>query len=356
MPDTDLPRPSATRVILRFRPPEHPASASDSVRNDLSACTRCGDTLFLSCDETAGIERLRRIDDTWGDHRHFPLADFTKLPDGGHEEVDIEGLRIDDDWLWVTGSHALKRGKPDGPDDAKALKKLAKIKRDGNRQFVGRFPLVQTPHGLEPVRKDGDRRMTRVQFTKHGKLRHWLEEDEHLAPFLGIPSKDNGLDVEGIAARGLRVWLGLRGPVLRGFAVILEFHFEETRGGYLKPRRIDGGARYRKHLIDTGGHGVRDLVIDGADMLILTGTPLAGDGAASILRWRDATGCTASSVQMAPAVSPALRLPYRDADDNPEGITAWDDGGWLIVHDSPHPARLDSETEDYLADVWHLTG
>ncbi len=60
-------------------------------------------------------------------------------------------------------------------------------------------------------------------FGARGKdLRDLLEDDEHLAPFLAIPGKDNGLDVEGIAVRGDRVLLGLRGPVLRGWALVLE--------------------------------------------------------------------------------------------------------------------------------------
>lgn len=355
MPETDLPRPSATRVTLRFRPPDHPLSPDAVVRDDLSACARSGDTLFLACDETSGVERLRKVGRGWGQHRHFDVADFIDLPEGSGGEVDIEGLAIDDGWLWITGSQSLKRGKPDGRDGAKGLERLARIKRDGNRQFLGRLPLVATPEGLEPVARDGKRRAAHVAFQPGGKLRRWLRDDAHLAPFLGIPSKDNGLDVEGIAARGARVWLGLRGPVLRGHAVILEFVFREAKG-ILKPRRIDGRARYRKHLLDTGGHGVRDLAFDGDDLLVLTGTPLAGDGAAAILRWTGAVGSAASAVHLAPDVAPALALPYAAADDNPEGLTAWEDGAWLIVHDSPHPARLSTETEDYRADLWHLTG
>ena len=59
-----------------------------------------------------------------------------------------------------------------------------------------------------------------------------LKKDDHIAPFMqrglpdgtvkGIPSKDNGLDVEGLAVSGNRVFLGLRGPVLRGWTVVIE--------------------------------------------------------------------------------------------------------------------------------------
>ena len=50
---------------------------------------------------------------------------------------------------------------------------------------------------------------------KQGELAKALKRDAHLGPFRKIPSKENGFDVEGIAARGSRLLLGLRGPVLR---------------------------------------------------------------------------------------------------------------------------------------------
>ena len=46
-----------------------------------------------------------------------------------------------------------------------------------------------------------------------------------------LPSKDNGLDIEGLAVLGNRVYLGLRGPVLRGRAIILELELEESEPG-----------------------------------------------------------------------------------------------------------------------------
>ena len=57
----------------------------------------------------------------------------------------------------------------------------------------------------------------------HNQLIEALAEDEHLGPFLqmGLPSKDNGFDIEGLAVQGNQVFLGLRGPVLRGWAIIL---------------------------------------------------------------------------------------------------------------------------------------
>jgi hypothetical protein len=45
-----------------------------------------------------------------------------------------------------------------------------------------------------------------------------LADDPHLGFFVGamIPGKENGFDVEGLAFYQNRIFLGLRGPVLRG--------------------------------------------------------------------------------------------------------------------------------------------
>jgi hypothetical protein len=46
-----------------------------------------------------------------------------------------------------------------------------------------------------------------------------LAEDPHFEGFIRtkvIPGKDNGFDSEGLAVADDRVFIGLRGPVLRG--------------------------------------------------------------------------------------------------------------------------------------------
>ncbi|WP_445187429.1 DUF3616 domain-containing protein [Pseudonocardia sp. Cha107L01] len=97
-------------------------------------------------------------------------------------------------------------------------------------------------------------------------LANLLAEDEHLAPFLAIPAKDNGFDVEGLAVHGETLYVGLRGPVLRGFAVVLELLPEEAAPGRLRLVPIEGERCYRKHFLDLGGLGVRDLCPHGPDL------------------------------------------------------------------------------------------
>lgn len=347
-----------SRVRLRFQDERAFANVNDPIEKDLSALARAGGSLFTCCDETAGVDRLTATGEDWGNHQHFNLGAIFDLPGGPDGEMDIEGLDCDDDWLWIVGSQSLTRGKPDEDDTPQdALKAMARIKRDANRQFIGRVPLEQDGAGLVPRTETEAGPAAHVAFRKGGMLRRWLRKDVVLAPYLDLPSKENGLDIEGIAARGLRVWLGLRGPVFRGMAVVLELEFKiKRKGGHLKARRIEGRRRYRKHLVDTGGQGIRDVKLDGDDLLLLTGPTMAGDGRADILRWRRAVDARASGVVPADQVETLLELPYRGHRDHPEGLVRWPEaarGGWLVVYDSPAEERL-GEDKSVTGDIWRL--
>ncbi|MEM1363106.1 MAG: DUF3616 domain-containing protein [Pseudomonadota bacterium] len=342
-------------VTLAFAPPGEALGTDKEVRLDLSGVERYRDTLFLGSDETSGIEVLRRGSQNWGEHVHIPLHDFFDLPGGPEGEMDIEGVAVHQNWLWLTGSHALKRGNARGiADPTAAMKKLGRLRFDINRQFVGRLPICDTPDGPRPVLRDGDRRAGHLKFTKSGKLRKWLSCDPLLGPFVDLPSKDNGLDIEGLAVLGNRLWLGLRGPVLRGYASIVELELKADKKGRLKAKRIDGRRRYRLHLLPTAGAGVRDLVRDGDDLLALLGPAMAGDGATSVLRWRDGVHRRTSGVWNGPEVETALELPYRDLKDNPEGLTRWDADHCLIIHDSPAAHRLSATAHEIRGDLWRL--
>jgi hypothetical protein len=290
----------------------------DPLHKDLSAVTRIGDCLFLACDETASVERLRRLDDgSFGDHQHFPLDALVDLPAGADGEMDIEGLCADDGFLWIVGSHSRKRCKPkrDENDHSEALRKMEEIEREPNRYFLGRIPLVEEGPGLfTPARSDGERQAAWLKLgKKRSALERWLSEDPHLGPFLSVPSKENGFDVEGLAVRGNRIWLGLRGPVLRGHAVVLDLELEQRAPERLKGCRIDGGRRYRKHLLDTRGLGIRDMRFVGDDLLLLVGPTMSLEGPAFVLRWCE--------------------------------------GAVLIIYDAPAPERTDPDTFTVRADV-----
>lgn len=169
-----------------------------------------------------------------------------------------------------------------------------------------------------------------------------------------MPSKENGLDVEGIAVRGDRAWLGLRGPVLRGHAVVLGLDLKEPKKGRLKACRVDGSRRYRKFLIDTRGLGIRDMRLDGDDLLLLVGPTMSLDGAAFVLRWRDAVHDDSAGVVDPSSVEVVTELPYSREVDHPEGLELWPEGGsgaLLVIYDAPAPDRVDPGNYTVRADV-----
>lgn len=338
------------QVELRFTP----ESQAARTHVNLSAIRQDGRCLWVAGDETATAERLTAELDTdgtvtgYGDQRTIPLADLVDLPAGPDEEADIEGLARADGWLWAIGSHSLKRRRvKEHHSAAKARKRLATIVREDNRHILVRIPLVTGPDGLpEAVRADGDRTAA-VLGGRGDALTDLLADDPHLAPFLHIPGKDNGVDIEGIAAMGERLYIGFRGPVLRGWAVLVEIRPETHPDdpGRLKPRPIDGEERYRTHFLDLGGLGIRDLCPDGDDLLILAGPTMALSGPVRVLRWRGAAKVAAPDIVHRHELDHVGDLPHGDGEDHAEGIAVLDESHGpeptlLVVYDSPAAERL----------------
>jgi Protein of unknown function (DUF3616) len=342
------------RVELRFAE----ESRAAETHTNLSAVRQDGRCLWVAGDETATVERLTaELDGSgrvtgYGDQRTIALADLVELPAGRDEEADIEGLARSNGWLWAVGSHSLKRRRiKEGHGDAKARKRLATVLREENRHILVRIPLVAGPDGLpEAVAEDGGRTAA-VLGGRGDSLTDLLADDPHLAPFLAIPSKDNGVDIEGIAAvspeDGERLYIGFRGPVLRGWAVLVEIRPETHPDDphRLRLRRIDDQARYRTHFLDLGGLGIRDLCPDGDDLLILTGPTMSLSGPVQVVRWPGAAKVAAPDIVHAHELELVGNLPHGDGEDHAEGIAVLDESHGpgptlLVVYDSPTGERL----------------
>jgi hypothetical protein len=360
--------PSAEPVTLSFA--GH--ADAETLRDQLSGVVQIGDALWLGSDEGSTLERLTPgADGAYGAHASFRLADVLDLPDDDDEEVDVEGIDVADGWLWVVGSHAARRSKPrDGSDVDAALERLARVRRRGNRYLLARIPVSRGADGRSVLARETPaddpsaepRVAARLEGSKRGNaLTHALRHDEHLADFLCIPGKDNGLDVEGLAVGPERVFVGLRGPVLRGWAVVLGLRVEAhaTDPSLLRLRRLDPHDRkYDKHFLDLRGLGVRELCVDGDDLLVLAGPSMVLDGRAAVFRWRGGARAEGDSLVRPPTLEHLLELPYGVGGDegveHPEGlaIVTRPDGrrGLLVVYDAPHAARHtgpDAVTADF---------
>jgi Protein of unknown function (DUF3616) len=355
------------QIRLSFRSADQLAHADEPVRGDLSALVAQGSTLWVANDERAAVERLRAQEDgSYGEHHPFQLRDYFDLPGDRDDEMDIEGLEIDGDYLWVLGSHSLTREKPKpgSKDHADALRRLTEVEYHPSRHFLGRVPLLARDgtFTLEASVSLGDGPLAPACLDprpKRGALGKLLKADEHVGRFIKVPAKENGFDLEGIAVRGSRVFLGLRGPVLRGWAIILQLDLKETRPGRLRPRRIGpDGERYRKHFLDLEGLGIRDLTFDRDRLLILAGPTMDLDGPVRVFAWPDCLAAGRQTIITGDELEPLLDVPFQRGADHAEGIAVLGraDGGaeLLVVYDSPARQRLHDDGTSIDADVFQL--
>jgi hypothetical protein len=369
------------RALLRFGEGEE----AEGIVGDLSAATFGPDgTLWVASDELSGgrvtVSALtRKESDIYGRHRLFPLDESVELMEqtGRKTEADIEGLHVAEGYLWVTGSHSSKRSRPKHQSAAKDLERLARVATERNRYLLGRLPLqdgVPVRRAADPGNPDRPPlTAARLAESEGGNiLIDALQGDVHLGPFLRtlhledgrhgilpLASKENGFDIEGLAVLDGRLFLGLRGPVLRGWACLLEIVCVDAGEGRLGLDTIDGGERrYRKHFLDLDGLGIRELAVDGRDLLILAGPTMTLDGALRLFRLRRPAKLGDDSItsRSNAALQPLFDLPFGRGGDNAEGlaVTSWhEQRAVLVVYDGPLPARRPAPGAVY-ADLFRL--
>src|SRR5690348_11578228 len=339
----------AGHVALRFT-----ASAGVGAPVNLTAVHAQAGHLWVAADETAVLGRLvldpPAAPTRAGRQRVFRLADRVQLPGSAHGEADLKGITGTGGWLWAIGSHALVRRRPKPEhDDMKVARRLGKLRRDPNRYVIVRLAVqLGVDRHPEPVRVSRDgRRSALIGAPGAETLVDLLRADTHLAPFLAIPGQDNGFEVQGLAAVGDRLYVGLRGPVLRGWAVVLEVRpaQDPTDPGRLALGILPEGARYRKHFLDLGGLGVRGLCPDGDDLLVLAAPTMPLSGPVRVHRWREAVRAPAGQLVRGPDLAVAAAVPHGDGVDQAAAIAllAPEAGDprirLLVVYDRPGTAR-----------------
>ena len=351
----------------------------EGISKSLSAFVRLGDSIFAAGDEGVDLARLKESDDgtsfklkelinlsNWFDLPIPPLQEQTNQI----MEIDLEGMDFDyeNQLLWMVGSHSLKRGKANATFDTKKnLEVLGQVKPDANRFFLGCVFLHKNKNNqfrLSPRQGDNNTRAAQLRCdATTSELLDEIRRDKLLVRFCnkngGIPGKDNGIDIEGLAcARDGRVLVGMRGPVLRGISIILE----------LAPKRIDSpntkadqlqltkigptGLKYRRHFLDLAGHGIRDLCWDGDDLLVLAGPTTGLDSPPLIFRWKAAIkafGKMSSNEEKFiwrsenTLVQQSLGPTWKQVEagtDHAEAMTLFDKKRLMIGYDSPSTKRF----------------
>ena len=346
----------AKKIKLNFDPELSLNKEGKHVRDGLSTVLHTEDDLWLSCDERTTIERLTlQKDGSFGAHRSFCLTDYLQLPDSNNSEIDIEGMGMANSYLWLVGSHSLKRKKPRKHESvAQQMKRLSKVKSDPNRYLLARIPVFRDNKTGEytickecpdPENPEKTLRAAQLKGDKSGnQLLEELKNDEHIGPYLQIPGKDNGFDIEGLATSGNRLYLGLRGPVLRGWAIVLEVELEDAEdGGFLKLKQLTKDRPYKKHFLHLKGKGIRELRILGNDMYILAGPTMDLDGVIAVYRWRNAIDQEKEAMVHTADLERLCEVPHgsgkESGKDKAEGLAVYDDHNLMVVFDSPTDAR-----------------
>jgi len=225
---------------------------------DLSGVAVIGDYLVLGADEGHQLQVLQRTADGPGWHLHTKRA-LAKQD----QETDIEAITYGDGHLYVVGSHSYrrKRMKPESTV-RKNRERLLQIDNDPSRNRLYRLPFDPASGDLGPAQ--------RIDLSKR------LRKDPLLGLFQGIPSKENGVDIEGLAFREQRLFLGFRGPVLRENHVpVMVLDFDRPKHYALSFVRLDG-------------QGIRDMVAMADGFLVLSG-PVNDAPGPFCLWWWDGT-------------------------------------------------------------------
>lgn len=231
---------------------------------DISAIARFGDELIIGADEPTDkgrrnlIQFLKReADDVYRVRRNITLSE------GG--EMDIEDIACDGTFIYVIGSHAaLRRLLKETSRAAKNRKRLAKIKSQPSRDRLVR--LRADDHG-------GPAGLTSIN------LRKTLRRQKILKPFTAIPSKENGVDIEGLAVRDGWLYAGFRGPVLRNnYVPVMRFRFDQDD--------LDEELLF----VQLGGLDIRAMTKVAGGFLIVAGPVGDGPGAYRLYLWNGQDG------------------------------------------------------------------
>jgi hypothetical protein len=180
------------------------------------------------------------------------------------KEMDIEGIAVEGDTLYVLGSHSANRSRVKG--DKKYKRNLKTFRDDQINHQKSRDRLYRVKLDAQGRAIDGE--------TRHISLRKLINDHPVLKTFSEIPSKENGVDIEGIAVKNGTLYLGFRGPVLRdGYVPVMTLTFDDPAG-------TDDLLYVR-----LGGRGIRSLASVSDGFLIVAGPVGDGPGSYQLYHW-----------------------------------------------------------------------
>ena len=208
-----------------------------------------GPFLVLSADEGFTIQVLKRVSDTEYQAKEARNIQLATEQEG--KELDIEAIAWGKKYVYAIGSHAI----------ARQTVHAETWTAEQNTHRLQTLSIESTREGLYRFQLDDQGELIRPSLARIS-LKPLLSTETILRPFQMIPSKENGIDIEGLAVEGDQtLYIGFRGPVLRdNFVPVLlvsladdngEAAFVEKDPGLYHPVCQSGRARDPQH--DEGG-------------------------------------------------------------------------------------------------------
>jgi len=186
-----------------------------------------------------------------------------RLRDGGDGDPDLEGAAYDHGFFYAVGSHGRSRyaNKPNDMSYA-----------------VFRFPVGKNS---KPKSTPSEDSAAGVQSSS--RLRAAIRDARGIGAFYDKPLGENGVNIEGIAVKGRRMYLGFRGPSVEGRGFILSADADAVFGKKRLHARI--------HALPLGQTaGIRDLAAVRDGILILTGPVNDQPVTPAVFLWNEKTG------------------------------------------------------------------
>ena len=264
---------------------------------DMSAVHNHGDLLLIGVDEVIGKRKKRRnslqILERGPDRielshevRLCRLDADENCIKSHRPEMDIEAIAADENTIFIIGSHAVARQR---------------VNRKANSKKQNRA--IMSAHGLRDITGFPDsgwnkatprERLIRLELNQEGNataaqevsLAPMLDGIATLKPFRRLPSKENGVDIEGLAFRNGRLHIGFRGPVLNGgYAIVVSFDFDAVANQ--THTDADTDLRY----LNLDGLGIRSMAAVSDGFLIIAGPVGDAPGPYRFYHWdgKDAT-------------------------------------------------------------------
>lgn len=271
----------------------------------------------------------------------LPPPNHPAIPGSKPDEIDIESIAFDPETncLFVIGSHSYKRKtvKVDKKTVAENRVRLmdAEISPESDRNRIFQVTLKSSSGKVKEIKQIEN-------------LKTLLAQDDYLKRFIDIPSKENGIDIEGLAFRNGNLFLGCRGPILRGnYVPVVVVDWTTVNASEIQ--------NYEIRFVKLNGGAIRDMTAVEGGFLIIGGPMGDAPGPYDLYFWdgTDMIYGTDRPAPMPPAVVHLEEIVPPTGDDGlygkAEGITLLEEAATgyrvLIIYDS---------IKDGNPQIWHL--